>query len=566
MKFILILVLLLLLQLAKGQTERYAIVVHEIMADPSPVIGLPNAEYIELKNTSKQIINLFRWKIDNGSSTATIPNNYYLEPDSMVILCSKTQALFFNLPEKTIGLTSFPAISNEGDLLTLRSSEGKTIHAVSFEPASYQDPIKSNGGWSLEMIDPSQPCSPNNWIASKHPKGGTPGFGNSVHGKINNPIPLVVQQCIASNENNLLLSFNAPLDSQSLSTPTNYQFMNKEFLVTNAKAQAPLFSSVVLTTNKNLDSNTIFTLQISQLQKCNNTENLNFTAKTGLSKPAAKDDLVFNEILFDPLPGGVDFIEIVNISTSIINAKEILFSNRNSDGTVSSNTHAFATDFNLFPLEPIVFTTDTANVQRTWKQVDATKMILVKSLPSMPDDKGNILLLNRSGVILDELNYALDMHFPLLRNRAGVALEKINTEAPSSQKDNWHSASASEGYATPTRENSQRNTMEENNKWIQVQQDVVGADNNGIDDFLQIKYLFKDAGTLLSVFLYNQQGLLVCKIINNLLCGKEGVYYWRPLDEQSNYLQSGVYILVAEAFHLNGQKLRFKKALGIKRV
>jgi hypothetical protein len=217
-------------------------------------------------------------------------------------------------------------------------------------------------------------------------------------------------------------------------------------------------------------------------------------------------------------------------------------------------------------LEPIVFTTDTAYVQRTWRQAEASKMILVKSLPSMPDDKGNILLLNRSGVILDELNYTLDMHFPLLRNRAGVALEKINTEAPSSQKDNWHSASASEGYATPTRENSQRNTMYENNKWIQVQQDVVGADNNGIDDFLQIKYLFKDAGTLLSVFLYNQQGLLVCKIINNLLCGKEGVYYWRPLDEQSNYLQSGVYILVAEAFHLNGQKLRFKKALGIKRV
>ncbi len=177
--------LMILLGLMMGnrclaQIDRYAVVINEIMADPSPVIGLPNAEYIELRNNSSSTINLNKWRIDNGTTTATIAVNYWLAPDSLVILCSKSQAVSFNAPSKTLGLTSFPALTNEGDLLTLTAPDGKTIHAVSYDIISYGNPIQSSGGWSLEMMDPRMPCNGLNWRASIHSKGGTHGTENSI--------------------------------------------------------------------------------------------------------------------------------------------------------------------------------------------------------------------------------------------------------------------------------------------------------------------------------------------------------------------------------------------------
>ena len=46
--------------------NRYDIVIDELMADPAPVTGLPNNEWIELRNTSLSAINLSGWRIGDA--------------------------------------------------------------------------------------------------------------------------------------------------------------------------------------------------------------------------------------------------------------------------------------------------------------------------------------------------------------------------------------------------------------------------------------------------------------------------------------------------------------------
>ena len=219
-----------------AQIERYAVVINEIMADPSPVIGLPNAEYIELRNNSSATINLYKWRIDNGSTTAAVSVNYLLAPDSLVILCAKSQAVFFNAPLKTLGLTSFPALTNEGDLLTLTAPDGKTIHAVSYDINSYANPLQSTGGWSLEMIDPHMPCNGLNWRASTNSKGGTPGSENSLYKKLSIDNTLQALQCTAFNDKLLLLTLNQGADSITLSVANHYQLGGRSNAIIGAKA------------------------------------------------------------------------------------------------------------------------------------------------------------------------------------------------------------------------------------------------------------------------------------------------------------------------------------------
>jgi hypothetical protein len=55
------------------------IVINEIYADPSPAVGLPGAEFIEILNLKSKPINLKGWKLTDGSSTAVF-KNYIVAP------------------------------------------------------------------------------------------------------------------------------------------------------------------------------------------------------------------------------------------------------------------------------------------------------------------------------------------------------------------------------------------------------------------------------------------------------------------------------------------------------
>jgi hypothetical protein len=548
-----------------AQMERYAVVINEIMADPSPVIGLPNAEYIELRNNSSSTINLNKWRIDNGTTTAVVSVNYLLAPDSLVILCSRAQAVFFNAPSKTLGLTSFPALTNDGDLLTLTAPDGKTIHAMSYDINSYGNAVQSTGGWSLEMIDPRMPCNALNWRASTNSKGGTPGIENSVYKKFSIDNRLQALQCTAINEKLLLLTLNQGADSVSLAMANHYQLSGSSSAVINAKAIPPLFNSVEISLNQPLETKRIYLLKASPIKGCNSNKLDSLEIRTGLAKSPEAGDLVINEILFDPPTGGADFIELHNPSTALINVRELMIGSRNATSNIGAAFAASEKDHHLFPGDFLVLSEDTGFVKRQWPKSSKQKMIAVKSLPSFPDDKGNCLVMNKQGKVIDELNYTDDMHYPLLTNKAGVSLERVDPRSSSSATGNWHSASSDVNHATPGWANSQFRKLDStDNSNIRLFPSLISPDNDGQDDLLNIQYQFNETGTLLSAYVFNQTGQLLSTIIDNRLCGISGSLSWNGFDAKNNRLPEGVYVVLIETFNLNGKTQRLKKAIGVR--
>ena len=172
---------LLLYQANDQIADRYSVVIDEILADPAPSIGLPNEEFIEIKNVSDLPINLKQWKISDGSSTATVMIDYLLQPDSFVVICSMSAVNLLSSFGSTIGVSNFPSLNNDEDVISLYSADGKLIHAVAYKSTWFNNAIKSEGGWTLEMIDTRNPCAGGkNWKASLDAKGGTPARKNSI--------------------------------------------------------------------------------------------------------------------------------------------------------------------------------------------------------------------------------------------------------------------------------------------------------------------------------------------------------------------------------------------------
>jgi hypothetical protein len=482
-----------------------------------------------------------------------------------VTLCSKAQAVFFNAPSKTLGLTSFPALTNDGDQITLTAPDGKTIHAVSYDINSYGNIIQSAGGWSLEMIDPRIPCNGNNWRASINNKGGTPGTENSIYKKFSVDEVLQALQCTAINEKLLLLTLNHGADSLSLSIASHYQLAGWSNAVMGARAVPPLFNSIEILLQQALDKNRIYLLKAAPLKGCNSNKLDSLEIRTGLPKAPETGDLVINEVLFDPPTGGSDFIELHNPSNVLINVRDLMIGTRNAGGAIGNAVMVSDKDHHLFPGDFLVLSADTGFVKRQWPKSIRQKMIRVKSLPSLPDDMGNCLVMNKQGKVIDELSYTDEMHYPLLPVKTAVSLERVDPRSPSSATGNWHSASSDANHATPGMANSQfRNLDTTDNTNIRLFPALISPDNDGLDDLLNIQYQFRETGNLLSAYVFNQNGQLVAKIIDNRLCGTAGSFSWNGFDAKNNRLPEGVYVVLIETFNLTGKTQRLKKVIGIR--
>ncbi len=550
---------LLLFCKAIAQANRFDVLITEIMADPSPMVGLPNAEWIEIKNLSAQPLNLKGWKLGDASSVTTINTSYILLPDSFLILCSNSNVTLMNTWGTSLGLSSFPSLDNDGDQLVLWSATGQTIHAVAYNSSWYNNDLKKEGGWSLEMIDTGNPCSSNNWRASNSSVGGSPGKTNSVIGNNRDEIPPGLLRTFAQDSLSLLLYFDEALDSNSAAIAGNYQLTDR--LITAAIPQAPLFNTVLLRLSSPLQKRKIYTVAVKEVRDCSgNPIGAYHTAAAGLAEEAVKTEIVINEILFNPRPDGTDYIEVYNNSDKILNAAHIYIGGRDVQGTVTSLKKISEVAFAFFPGEYLVVTANSIALQKQFMVKSPEKVLTLSSLPSMPDDKGTILILNATGDVLDEVAYDDDWHFALLDDKEGIALERLDPSALSQDKNNWHSAAATSGYGTPTYQNSQFKTTEAK-AIVDVIPAVFSPDNDGHDDIATVGFLLSETGYVANIIIFDAYGTMVKNLARNTLLGLKNHFHWDGLDERQKKLPAGIYIIYTELFNLQGKKKIFKKTV-----
>lgn len=542
--------------------NRYDVVISEIMADPAPAVGLPNNEWIEIKNVSASPINLQGWRIADATGQSGAMPSYILQPDSMVIICANSAAPSLSVFGAVLPVTSFPSLDNDGDLVILKTENNMVMHAIEFNIAWYKNELKKEGGWTLEMIDPKNACAGIlNWKASMNITGGTPGKINSVHSSnTNQSLPLLTRAYSTDNQT-LILVFDEGVDSASSIQVSNYQVDNGLNIV-EAFALEPLFNKIQLRLNQPMMPGRIYHITATNIRSCSGQslppQN---KVRAGTKEEIANLDLVVNEILFNPRSNGNDFVEFFNRSAKIVDAADLFIANRNSSGVISSARPLSTVPFLLFPGDHIVATTDLENLKLNYLVKEPAAVFVLPSLPSFPDDEGIVVLLNKQGGVVDEVNYHRNWHFKLIDNDEGISLERIDPDAASQLPTNWQSAASTAGYGTPTYVNSQFKQNGITGMEISVSPKIFSPDNDGHDDFAMIHYAFIETGYVANVTIFDAAGRPVKHLVKNGTLAQIGSWKWDGLDENNQSLPAGHYIVFTEIFDLQGRTKRFKNVV-----
>ena len=560
-----LLLILLLAPLYALTQNRYDVVIDEIMADQTPQISLPANEWIELKNVSPNPINLQNWRIGDAAGQSGPMPGFVLQPDSLVIVCTGSALAAMQVYGSAISVTSFPSLDNDGDQLFLKSNTGLTIHAVNYSSTWYQNAVKSDGGWSLEMIDTKNPCSGiDNWKASNDTKGGSPGIKNSVDAVNNDQSLPSVKNSYAAGNLTIVIVYDEPVDSLKGATIANYS-IDGGLSIQTATAISPLFDKVQLRLTTAMQTGTIYHITVNNVTDCkNNSVGARNKTKIGLPVDPSSSEAIVNEILFNPRSGGSDYVEFYNRSNEIFDANKLYIANRNSNGVVSSAKLLSATPYYIFPGDYVVVT-ENDNLSLYYLVQNPNAVFIVPSMPSYPDNEGDVVLLNFQGAVVDEVKYKDAWQFALIDNSEGVSLERIDPDGSSQNAGNWHSAASTAGFGTPTYKNSQYKLLESINATIEVTPKVFSPDNDGRDDMATIQYKTTEPGYVANITIYDAKGRPVRNLVKNGTLGLQGYWVWDGLDDKKLKLPVGAYILFTEIFNLDGKKEKFKNTVVLAR-
>lgn len=273
--------------------------------------------------------------------------------------------------------------------------------------------------------------------------------------------------------------------------------------------------------------------------------------------------VLINEILFNPFPGGVDFVELVNVSENTIPVSKLKLAARNDTMGLKQIYPVTTGKRNLFPGDYLVCTKDSELLASQYISSAPETFCPMKSMPSFPDDAGTVVLLNDSLAVLDEFSYSAKMHSPFLSDDDGVSLERISLDQPAGDRTNWASAAASAGFATPGLPNSQSVADSIAGDEITVEPKAFSPNGDGYNDLLLIKYRFRKPGYLANVRIFDLAGRPVIYLARNESLGQTGLWNWNGENGNGQRLDLGVYIILVEVFDQEGNSRAFKKTCTI---
>jgi len=426
----------------RNELSEFDVVFNEIMADPSPVVELPEAEYLEIYNRTNGAIDLSGWTLQIGTTEKDFPN-VSIPSNAYLILCKTSNIELLSPYGECVGFSSF-SLTNGGQYLALISPDAEVIHSITYTDDWYADPNKDNGGWSIEQIRPDDFCSgEGNWRASNDSKGGSPGAINSNYNP--EPVSAGIKSLIVADNPLLLLSYTQNMQISEIlkkeiySVAPNIGQPNQVILRDSS-------NSVYLSFSQPFESGIEYKLTINGvLHNCAGETMVVPAERTFmLNKTAVAGDVIINEIMADPEPvfglPAHEYLELYNTTNSPIDLSKWNIQIGTSEKTIENL---------LIPPQSYLIICKNDAVE----DLSQYGTVYGMSSFSLTNSGAQLVLKNKDGGIIHQVEYSDTWYQNEEKKEGGWSLEMIDPLSYCQEETNWD-ASIDAAGGTPGAVNS----------------------------------------------------------------------------------------------------------------
>lgn len=517
---------------------------NELMSDPSPNVFLgpelfPEVEFVELVNTSELALNTQGMLLEIGDNQYRL-GAFELAPDSFLVLSSDhSKGLWSNaMPLLFLDWPTY-ALSNDAQHLRLFSAKGQLLDQLNYT-SSWQEPLKSEGGWSLERVDLNCACENGlNWQSSTHPHGASPGASNSRSGTYSDSTlgQLLYYEIPALDS--LVLHFDRTLE------PISALKISPDLgLLAQSQNQGIAQFRFVQT----MKAEQVYWLQFSDsLRDCADRATALDSFPFALATAPGAGDIRISELLFNPHPDGSDFVEIYNQTAAYFDVAHLGLSQWDN-GLLElfplSTQHRL-----LAPGGLMVFAADLDDLKKQYLAEAST--LHHTHLPSMPDAGVSLALYYSDLSLIDRISVKEDYHHPFIGDAEGVSLYRLDFSDVALEPNQWESSPSNVGYASPGRLEP---ALVKNSKahWG-AEPDYLSPNGDGYHDFLNFHYSLPKAAWI-KADLFNKEGKWIKSLCRGEFRSESGQFAWKGRDSKGQLCAGGIYVAVLEYQYRDGHR------------
>ncbi|HTY09965.1 MAG TPA: lamin tail domain-containing protein [Bacteroidota bacterium] len=544
--------------------ERHSIVINEIMYAPPD--NMP--EWIEFYNGSAQAIDMNGWKVSNSnirSKAVLAASSFIVRPGEYFLASSDSTVRNYFTVTGPICVTPFSSLKNTApDAVVLYDDRGVTMDSVWYKPS-----WGGANGKTLERVDYlASSVDSSNWKSSPP----TPGAEN-ISAKKNYDLAVSSASGVSANG-----GFDLTAIIRNIGRNAANGFAVRFYHDANGDSIASSGELIGTANYSSLAAGDSLPVRCAWRTQVRGIVPVICSVDFSLDQRSSNNSLIFqttaafepqsvviNEIMYDPLPGRSEFVELFNRSVDTVD----LHGWSMMDAPSGSGNRAVVNISNrpllLSPNNYLVIGADSSMILQfsSFLPPGSSNLIIANKDLSLNNSGDDVILLDETKAQIDSVRYSPSWHNPMLNtSTSGKSLERINPSLASNNRNNWSTSIAPEG-GTPGERNSIFTASIPSAAGLTLSPNPFSPDNDGFQDYLAIGYSLPAATSMIRVRCFDVQGRLVRTLANNEPAAASGTLLWNGLDDNNKRVRVGMYIILFEALDAGGGVVHVMKDVAV---